>query len=64
LGAIILAGGKGVRLAPLTDIIPKPLVPLGGTPIVEVVIRQLKAHGFRHITLAVVYLSEQIKAYF
>ena len=62
--AIILAGGKGVRLAPLTDIIPKPLVPLGGMPIMEVVIRQLKAHGFRRITLAVGYLSELIKAYF
>ena len=62
--AIILAGGKGVRLAPLTDIIPKPLVPLGGMPIMEVVIRQLKAHGFQRITLAVGYLSELIKAYF
>ncbi len=62
--AIILAGGKGVRLAPLTDIIPKPLVPLGGMPIMEIVIRQLKAHGFRHITLAVGYLSELIRAYF
>jgi NDP-sugar pyrophosphorylase family protein len=62
--AVILAGGKGVRLAPLTDVIPKPLVPLGGMPIMEVVIRQLKAHGFRRITLAVGYLSELIKAYF
>jgi NDP-mannose synthase len=62
--AIILAGGKGTRLAPLTDIIPKPLVPLGGMPIMEVVIRQLKACGFRRITLAVGYLSELIKAYF
>ena len=62
--AIILAGGKGIRLAPLTDIIPKPLVPLGGMPIMEVVIRQLRAHGFQRITLAVGYLSELIKAYF
>jgi NDP-sugar pyrophosphorylase family protein len=62
--AIILAGGKGIRLATLTDIIPKPLVPLGGMPIMEVVIRQLKAHGFQRITLAVGYLSELIKAYF
>jgi NDP-mannose synthase len=64
LRAIILAGGKGVRLAPLTDIIPKPLVPLGGMPIMEIVIRQLREHGFRRITLAVGYLSELIKAYF
>ena len=55
---------KGTRLAPLTDIIPKPLVPLGGMPIMEVVIRQLRTHGFQRITLAVGYLSELIKAYF
>jgi NDP-sugar pyrophosphorylase family protein len=64
LRAIILAGGKGVRLAPLTDVIPKPLVPIGGMPVLEIVIRQLKANGFHHITLAVGYLSELIKAYF
>jgi NDP-sugar pyrophosphorylase family protein len=61
---IILAGGKGVRLAPLTDVIPKPLVPLGGMPLMEVVIRQLAAQGFNRITLAVGYLSELIQAYF
>jgi NDP-sugar pyrophosphorylase family protein len=61
---IILAGGKGVRLAPLTEVIPKPLVPLGGMPIMEVVIRQLAAQGFSRITLAVGYLSELIQAYF
>ena len=62
--AVILAGGKGVRLAPLTEVIPKPLVPLGGMPIMEVVIRHLKVYGFRRITLAVGYLSDLIKAYF
>jgi NDP-sugar pyrophosphorylase family protein len=62
--AVILAGGKGVRLAPLTEVIPKPLVPLGGMPILEIVIRQLKAHGFKQITLAVGYLSELIRTYF
>jgi NDP-mannose synthase len=61
---IILAGGKGVRLAPLTEVIPKPLVPLGGKPILEIIIRQLKAQGFRRITLALGYLSDLIKAYF
>lgn len=61
---IILSGGKGVRLAPLTEVIPKPLVPIGGMPILEIVIRQLKAQGFRKITLAVGYMSELIKAYF
>jgi NDP-sugar pyrophosphorylase family protein len=64
LRAIILAGGKGVRLAPLTDVIPKPLVPIGGMPVLEIVIRQLKANGFYRITLAVGYLADLIKAYF
>jgi NDP-sugar pyrophosphorylase family protein len=62
--AIILAGGKGVRLAPLTEVIPKPLVPIGGMPVMEIVIRQLKNHGFQRITLAVGYMAELIKAYF
>ena len=62
--AVILAGGKGVRLAPLTEVIPKPLVPIGGMPILEIVIRQLQRQGFRHITLAVGYMAELIKAYF
>jgi NDP-sugar pyrophosphorylase family protein len=61
---IILSGGKGVRLAPLTEVIPKPLVPIGGMPILEIVIRQLEAQGFRKITLAVGYMSELIKAFF
>lgn len=62
--AIILAGGKGVRLAPLTQVIPKPLVPISGMPVMEIVIRQLKANGFQRITLAVGYLSHLIEAYF
>ena len=62
--AIILAGGKGTRLAPLTEVIPKPLVPIGGKPILEIVIRQLAHYGFRRITLAVGYMSELIRAYF
>lgn len=62
--AVILAGGKGVRLAPLTEVIPKPLVPIGGRPILEIVIRQLRHYGFGRITLAVGYMAELIKAYF
>ena len=61
---IILSGGRGVRLAPLTEVIPKPLVPIGGMPILEIVLRQLRAQGFRKITLAVGYMSELLKAYF
>jgi NDP-mannose synthase len=62
--AVILAGGKGTRLAPLTEVIPKPLVPIGGKPILEIVLVQLQRYGFNHITLAVGYLAELIQAYF
>jgi len=62
--AVILAGGKGTRLAPYTTILPKPLVPVGELPILEIIIRQLIHHGFKEVTLMVGYLSELIKAYF
>jgi NDP-mannose synthase len=64
LQAVILAGGKGTRLAPYTTIFPKPLVPLGEVPILEIVIRQLKRAGIDTITLAVGHLSELIQAFF
>lgn len=62
--AIILAGGKGTRLRPYTTVLPKPLMPIGDYPILEVVIRQLIKHGFDHITLAVNHQAELIKAFF
>lgn len=62
--AIILAGGKGRRLEPYTISFPKPLVPVGDMPILEIVIRQLKATGFTHVTLAVGHLAELLMAYF
>lgn len=55
--AIILAGGRGSRLAPFTTVIPKPLLPVGETPILEIIIRQLAEAGFDHITLALGYMS-------
>lgn len=62
--AVILAGGKGRRLAPYTITFPKPMVPVGDMPILEIVIRQLKSAGFTHITLAVGHLAELMMAYF
>jgi NDP-sugar pyrophosphorylase family protein len=59
--AIILAGGKGTRLKPYTVSLPKPLVPLDETPILEIIIMQLKKAGFDHLTLAVNHMSEIIK---
>jgi len=61
--AVILAGGKGSRLRPYTIVFPKPLMPIGEYPILEVVIRQLARHGFDHITLAVNHHAELIKAF-
>lgn len=62
--AIILAGGKGRRLEPYTITFPKPLVPVGDMPILEIVIRQLKRAGFDHVTMAVGHLAELLMAYF
>lgn len=62
--AVILAGGKGTRLRPYTVVLPKPLMPIGDYPILEVIIRQLKQHDFTNITLAVNHQAEIIKAFF
>ena len=62
--AVILAGGKGTRLMPYTVVLPKPLMPIGEYPILEIIIRQLVLAGFDHLTLAVNHQAEIIKAFF
>ena len=62
--AIILAGGKGTRLKPYTIALPKPLVPIGEMPILEIIIRQLKDYGFNHITITINHFAEIIQAFF
>jgi NDP-sugar pyrophosphorylase family protein len=62
--AVVLAGGKGARLRPYTVALPKPLMPLGDYPILEIIVRQLARHGFKHITLAVNHQADIIKAFF
>jgi len=61
LKAVILAGGKGKRLKPITDYIPKPLVPLKNTPILEWQIKYLKKFGIREIILCTGYKTKMIE---
>lgn len=62
--AVILAGGRGSRLAPYTTVIPKPLMPIGDRAILDVVVRQLASAGFTRLTFAVGYLGHLIRAVF
>jgi NDP-mannose synthase len=63
LKAVILAGGKGRRLAPFTAVFPKPLVPVGDRAVLEILIRRLVAAGVDEIILAVDHLAELLMAY-
>jgi NDP-mannose synthase len=62
--AIVLAGGRGRRLAPFTTVFPKPLAPVGDVPIIDIVLRQLRWHGIKEVVISVGYLGELIQAYF
>jgi NDP-sugar pyrophosphorylase family protein len=62
--AVILAGGRGSRLAPYTTVLPKPLLPVGDRAILDVVVRQLRRTGFGDLTIAVGHLAHLIAAVF
>ena len=62
--AIILAGGYGTRLRPLTDVTPKPLLPIKGRPTLEHAVLNFRRHGIRDVILSVSYKAEQVKQYF
>jgi NDP-mannose synthase len=61
--AVVLAGGLGMRLRPYTAVLPKPLMPIGDRPVLDVVVRQLRHHGFDRVTVATGYLAELIEAF-
>ena len=62
--AVILAGGKGTRLAPYTKVIPKPLMPIGDMPILEVLLWQMKEAGVTDVVLTVGHMAELLRAFF
>jgi NDP-sugar pyrophosphorylase family protein len=62
--AVILAGGQGMRLRPYTSVLPKPLMPVGDRPILDIVLRQLRHKGFGRATISTGYLAELIEAFF
>jgi len=62
--AVVLAGGKGTRLAPYTYILPKPLLPIGDMPILEVLLRQMKRAGIEEAILTVGHLAQLLESYF
>src|SRR5213079_1093751 len=62
--AVVLAGGRGTRLAPYTSVLPKPLLPIGDRAILEIVVEQLEAHGITDIVFCVGYLSHLIRTVF
>jgi CBS domain-containing protein len=61
---VIMAGGKGSRLKPITNIIPKPLIPLGDKPIMEIIIEKFRFLGIKDFYLSVNYKQEMIRFYF
>lgn len=61
---VIMAGGKGLRLRPLTDTTPKPMIPIAGKPMLQRIIEAIRSEGFRKFALSINYLGEQIETHF
>lgn len=61
--AVILAGGLGVRLKPFTEVIPKPLLPIGESSVLELQILSLKKHGFRDIYITTYYMADYVRSF-
>ena len=64
LQAVIMAGGYGTRLRPLTEELPKPMLPIGDRPLMELIVGQLRQIGIKRVNVATHYLPEKIKAHF
>jgi len=64
LQAVVMAGGAGMRLRPLTDDVPKPMLPVGGRPLMERIIERLKQAGIRRVNVMTHYKPEKIIEYF
>ena len=61
--AVVMAGGLGTRLRPLTDNLPKPLLDVGGRPLLAVILQLLQRHGIRQVYLSVHYLADKVRAF-
>lgn len=61
--AVVLAGGLGTRLRPYTTVLPKPLMPIGDRPVIDIIVRQLKRYGFERVTVSTGYLAELIEVF-
>lgn len=62
--AVIMTGGKGMRMAPYTKVLPKGLLPVGDQPILEIIVKQLQMYGFQNVSMACGYLAPLIQTYF
>ena len=61
--AVVMAGGEGTRLRPLTSNQPKPMVPIVGKPCMEHILELLKRHGFEDVIVTVAFLPQAIRSY-